>query len=105
MAFNTNSNKGNNQDNWVKASGFVNIYLPTKEGKRRKLAGIPLRENNVNEARLFQYLEENPDRAQTLARKMIIEYQSAEPTDESGFDLEDFDEELVKETEHLRKTG
>ncbi len=104
MAFNNSNNEG--RPTADKAQGFINIYLPTVGGKRRKLVGIPLRDANVNEGKLRQWIEEDSTRAQKLASRMIIEYQSAEPSEDSGFDLSDdeadMDAEIAEKTKHLR---
>lgn len=84
-----NGNKGNNNGNdanW-KAAGFVNFFLPSKDGGRRKLGAIPLRAANVNEKSLNDWLNEDPSRAAKLLEAMQIEYQSAEPNEAKGFDL------------------
>lgn len=94
MAFNQNAQRSNNNSNngggyqqsW-KAQGFINIYLPSKDGKRRKLAGIPLKDDKVNEKTLRAWLEESPDNVDTLLSKMIVEYQPAAQAEGTGFDL------------------
>lgn len=95
MAFNQNAQRNNSRDNsngggeqqsW-KAQGFINIYLPSKDGKRRKLAGIPLKDDKVNEKTLRAWLEESPENVDTLLAKMIVEYQPAAQAEGTGFDL------------------
>lgn len=90
MAFNqSNAQRSNsNQDNpaW-KANGFLNLYLPSKDGGRRKLAGIPLKDSKPNEAAMRAWLEEDPSRVSTLLAKLEIEYQPATQAAGAGFDL------------------
>jgi hypothetical protein len=93
MAFNKNTgnNVNNNDaqgkdDSW-KAQGFLNLYLPSKDGKERKLGAIPLRMSNANEAPLIKWLEEDPERVQVILNKLIMSYQSATPAEGTGFDL------------------
>jgi hypothetical protein len=89
MAFNTNANsnkpaadKGEN-DNW-KATGFLNFYLPTQDGKRRKLGSIPLKQSEKD---LLAWLTEDPSRVKIIMSKLILEYQAAEQAAGTGFDL------------------
>lgn len=75
------------QDDSWKAQGFINISLPTKDGKTRKLGAIPLRDSNVNEKALREFLESNPDGVEALLGKLVIDYQNATPAEGNGFDL------------------
>lgn len=90
MAFNNNtaqaSNNNQRNDNW-KASGFINLYLPSKQGGRRKLGAIPLKANRAAEKQLLDWLTENPARAAVIASQLVVEFQSAIPDDQSGFAL------------------
>lgn len=94
MAFDTGSgNNGNGRsnsqsdDSW-KATGFVNIYLPARDGTRVKLGAIPLKQAKPREKELAEWLAENPEaRCETLLAKLELEYASAEPSDAKGFDL------------------
>lgn len=92
MAFNTNpaaaaaNTSGATNDNW-KAQGFINLYLPSKDGKRRKLGAIPLRDSKNNEKSLREWLEADPANMAKVMAKLIMEYQSATPQDTSSFDL------------------
>jgi hypothetical protein len=90
MAFNTNAGATTTaavkDDSW-KAQGFLNLYLPTKDGKQRKLGAIPLRASNVNEAPLLAWLNEDPERVQIILDKLIMSYQSATPAEGTGFDI------------------
>ncbi len=73
-------------DSW-KAQGFLNLYLPTKDGKRTKLGAIPLKESKANEKAMLAWLNEDPTRVATILSKLVIEYKSATPAEGSGFDL------------------
>jgi hypothetical protein len=94
MAFKLNNpaagNQGNtntNDDNW-KAQGFLNFYLPTADGGKRKLGAIPLRKGNVNEAKLATAIEANMEELlQKLMNNLIVEYNSAEIKAGSEFAL------------------
>lgn len=73
-------------DSW-KAQGFLNLYLPRADGQRRKLGAIPLKDSKPNEKQLLDWLNEDPSRVSVILSKLVIEYQSATPADNSGFDL------------------
>lgn len=96
MAFNTKSNTpantntagAGNNDSW-KAQGFINLYLPTKDGKRRKLGAIPLRESSTTEAPLLAWLNADPSRVKSIMAQLVMEFQSAEPAEGTAFALPD----------------
>ena len=91
MAFNTNTaapaQSSTNNESW-KAQGFLNFYLPAKNGQRRKLGAIPLKESKANEKRLLAWLNEDPSRVTQILAKLEIEYQSADSNDEHAFALD-----------------
>ena len=76
-----------NNESW-KAKGFLNFYLPAKNGQRRKLGAIPLKESKANEKRLLAWLNEDPSRVTQILAKLEIEYQSADSNDEHAFALD-----------------
>ena len=84
---NAQRNDNTQNDNW-KAQGFLNFYLPSKNGQRKKLGAIPLKESKHSEKALLAWLNEDPARAGVILSKLEIEYQSATPADSSGFALE-----------------
>lgn len=90
MAFSTNTARSNNtqgnNDNW-KAQGFLNLYLPNKDGKRTKLGAIPLKEGKPNEAKMLAWLKEDPSRVSVILEKLEVEFRSSEQTEGSAFDL------------------
>lgn len=90
MAFNTNTAAASSQsnDNW-KAQGFLNLYLPSKDGKggRRKLGAIPLKDAKPAEKQLMAWLNEDPSRVSVIMAKLVIEYQAADGGSSSGFDI------------------
>ena len=91
MAFATSSaapaQPSTNNESW-KAQGFLNFYLPAKNGHRRKLGTIPLKESKVNEKQLLAWLNEDPSRVTQILAKLELEYQSAAPNDEHAFALD-----------------
>lgn len=46
-----------NNDGW-KAQAFINVYVATGEGNRRKLIGIPLKESKAFERMLIERLQQ-----------------------------------------------
>lgn len=90
MSFNQSNAQRNDQaqanETW-KAQGFLNFYLPSKNGQRKKLGAIPLKESKHSEKALLAWLNEDPSRVGQILAKLEVEYQSATPADASGFDL------------------
>ena len=76
-----------NNESW-KAQGFLNFYLPAKNGQRRKLGAIPLKESKANEKQLLAWLNEDPSRVAQILAKLELEYQSAASNDEHAFALD-----------------
>lgn len=94
MAFRTNTaatSSNNNapaNDSW-KASGFVNFYLPSTDGgKRKKFGAIALRDSKPAEAALIKWLKEDPANVLKLLSKMEIDFQSVEAANAIGFALD-----------------
>lgn len=87
MAFaKTNTQAAPANDSW-KSQGFLNFYLPAKNGTRRKLGFIALKETKPNEKTLLDWLNEDPSRVATLLSKLEIDFQPAGGEPMSGFDL------------------
>lgn len=88
MAFQSNTARAPKEqnDSW-KAQGFLNLYLPSKNGDRRKLGAIPLKDAKPAEQSLRAWLEADEKNIQTLINKLEVEYQPATPAEGSGFDL------------------
>jgi hypothetical protein len=79
------------QDQSWKAVGFLNLSLPTGNGKTRKLAGIALKVGDKNEADLAAWLSDEKtreERIKKLVSALIVDYRSAEPAEGSGFKLD-----------------
>lgn len=93
MAFRTNtaaapSSTAPSNDSW-KASGFVNFYLPSTDGgKRKKFGAIALRDNKPAEAALIQWLKADPANVAKLLNKLEIDFQSVEAANAIGFNLD-----------------
>ena len=94
MAFRTNTAAGAamsntlNQESW-KAEGFINLYLPSTDGgKRKKLGAIPLRANKPSEAALLAWLQKDPANVEKLLSKLELDFQSVEASAAIGFALD-----------------
>ena len=91
MAFNrplTRNNNGNESanDNW-RAQGFLNLYIPTPDGGRRKLGSIPLRESKAFEKAIIERLKEE-GALESLAQNIELDFQLADKevkTSDLGF--------------------
>lgn len=90
MAFNKDKNKsssnGNGSDaqDW-KADGFINFYLPREDGGKRKLGTIMLYERNEPQAALIERLKKDPEAIKALADALIVEFNTAEIKEGTGF--------------------
>ena len=73
--------------NWERAKGFLNIYLPSKDGKRRKVGAIALRESKLVENQILGFLEADEGNLEKLAVKLIFEYQSTAANESTMLDL------------------
>ena len=92
MAFQTQSANtvrpfSNANNNTNKADGFINIYLPTKGGERRKLGAIALKSVKPAELELLQFLSSDEGNINVIASKLEIDYKPAGGTESSSFDL------------------
>lgn len=70
-----------------KAIGFLNIYVPTKGGGRRKVgAGIPLNASKDTEKAIFEWLTKGTkeDQAAALAKLMSIVQIEFNPTTDNS---------------------
>lgn len=82
------SNNANGQNDSWKAQGFLNLYLPSRDGKRTKLGAIALKTSNDRQRQLLEALDKDPDAViAAMKGKLEIEFRSAEASEGSGFDL------------------
>lgn len=87
QADNATTAPGKSNEQW-KAQGFLNFYLPTKDGGRRKVGAIPLKSGKPSEKQLLDWLQADPEKnAQAMINAMVMEFQSATPTEGSAFEL------------------
>lgn len=90
MAFQTNTaanvtsfaNRGGQSDN-NRADAFINVYLPTKNG-RRKVGYIPLKGNRAFEKAIIERLAEGGEEAmKSFMSVMQVEFHSAEAEEDN----------------------
>lgn len=75
-------------DGW-KAQGFINLYLPNKNGTRSKLGFIALKDSIENHRILIEFLEKDPEAgAAKLLELLQIDYKPASGDPGNGFALD-----------------
>ncbi len=86
--FNTNTAaQANNSDDW-KAQAFLNVWLPTKAGGRRKVGAIPLKVSRASDAQLIEFLTSGgKDALRSLVNKLEFDFQLSGGNPDSAFDL------------------
>lgn len=83
-----NSSSNNTGNESWKAQAFLNLWLPSKDGgKRRKLGAIPLKASNASERLMIEWLTEDPTRVAAILSKLVIDFQIATADSKTGFDL------------------
>lgn len=92
MGYNTETTAApsSNQNTDWKSQGFLNFYLPGKDGKKDKLGAIGLklsRTSGVNEKQLIQALNKDPSLVAKILASLTIEYRSADQPESEGFKL------------------
>jgi len=76
-------------DQW-KADAFVNIYLPTRDGGRRKLGYIPLKTNKPLDKQLLDHIADADDLDTVLDQikdRIVLDFQRADGNNGSELDL------------------
>ena len=68
----------------VENVGYINFYLPSKDGARRKLGFVTIKKSE--NALMLGWLKASPDNIKVVASRLIVKYQSAESTTK-GFAL------------------
>ncbi len=84
--FNTNTAAAQANDDW-KAQAFLNIWLPTKSGGKRKVGAIPLKTSRAGDAQLIDFLSGGEDALRSLANKLEFDFQLSGGNPENAFDL------------------
>jgi hypothetical protein len=74
-------------DTW-KARGFLNLYMPMKDGSEQKIGFIALQGSKTLHAQMCDVAEKGEEQLEKLLAKVIVRYNSATPTDKGGIDLD-----------------
>ena len=82
-----NQQSQSNDQSW-KADGFLNFYLPRKDGAKRKLGTISLHLSKENEAMLIEWLKADENNIHKLKDKLQLEFNTAELKADAAFDLD-----------------
>ena len=68
----------NNNGDFEKATGFLNLYLPWNDGTNKKIGAIALRDTKATDKMLLDLIEKNPSAAvEMIKNSLIIEYRSS----------------------------
>lgn len=70
-------------ESW-KADAFLNLYLPTKGGSRRKVGSIGLKNSKPFEKDLIAKLSADPEAVKRMLTVLELEFNLAEPEDDKG---------------------
>lgn len=76
--------------NFEPAIGFLNLYLPSKDGGRSKLGAIPLKASKDREKALFDALADKGNTeaiVKAILSKLEIDFQVVDSGDAKHFDL------------------
>ena len=77
----------NNARNFEKAKGFLNLYLPSRDGRRVKLGAIPLKESDERQKALIEALMADSNLVQAIISKLEIDFQPVVEGEGNLFDL------------------
>ena len=86
--FNTNTQAAAQANDDWKAQAFLNVWLPTKTGGRRKVGAIPLKLSRAGDAQLIEFLTSGgEDALRLLVNKLEFDFQLSGGNPENAFDL------------------
>jgi hypothetical protein len=80
----------NTRGNFEPAIGFVNLYLPSRDGRRVKLGAVPLKASNEREKALFDALSNKENSEAVIAAvlsKLVMDFQPVTTGEGNLFDL------------------
>lgn len=95
MAFQTNAQSALNnvasllgasqqQDDSWKSQGFLNLYIPTKSGSRRKIGTVFLKESRATDKQLLDAFKADPEATmKKLMSVLELEFNSAEGSEDA----------------------
>lgn len=80
---------GKQRGDFEKAIGFLNLYVPTKGGGRRKVGAIPFNASNAVQKQLHDMLVADPEAIKKVISALVVEYQASvdEQAPENQLDL------------------
>ena len=70
-------------ESW-KSDAFLNLYLPTNGGTRRKVGSIGLKNSKPFEKDLIAKLSADPEAVKRMLAVLELEFNLAEPEDDKG---------------------
>ena len=73
--------RGSNSAPRKNAKGFLNLYLPTQDGGKRKLGTIALRDGYDAEMEIFALLKEDPAALARIVNALEIDFKEYNPDD------------------------
>lgn len=75
---NSNNNAAAGNDKW-KSVSFINVYLPSADGtRRRKLGAIPLNDGRPFEAAVHERLASDPEALKAMVALLQFDFQVVE---------------------------
>ena len=93
MAFQTESNVSPivtgvaKNENW-KSDAFLNIYMPTRQGGRRKIGSVGLKLNKPMDKQLLDYLSDAGEEGlAALKERIVLDFQRADGNNGDELDL------------------
>ena len=66
----------------------MNIYLPRKDGTKKKLGAIPLRPSNSEDMQIAKWLDADEGNLQKLLAKIQIDFRAVGQNDGADLDLD-----------------
>lgn len=79
MGFQTENNQSASTNNNAKAdapTGYLNFYIPSRDGSRKKLGAIALKDSNMNQKALREWLDADEENVQKLMNALVCEFTS-----------------------------
>ncbi len=76
MGFQTENNQSTNNSKADAPTGYINFYIPSRDGSRKKLGAIALKDSNANQKALREWLDADDENIQKLLNALVAEYTS-----------------------------
>jgi len=86
----SNAGKGaaGNTAGYEKGSGYLNFYLKDRSGAKIKLGYLALVDSNERQKKLVEWLKADPANVETLAAKLIVEFNAPATGEAAEFDMD-----------------